>query len=127
MLHKNKKNKKGSWQPIFFSVLTGVALFVIVGFLIYSNLRINQRRAELLAKIEPLKQEIQMLEEKNRKLRSGIVDTEEDVYWEEKVREQGYKKPEEEAVVILPPEENGEELVEEEKSFWQKLVEKLGF
>ena len=68
-----------------------------------------------------------MLEEKNRKLRSGIVDTEEDVYWEEKVREQGYKKPEEEAVVILPPEESGEELVEEEKSFWQKLVEKLGF
>ena len=47
--------------------------------------------------------------------------------WEEKAREQGYKKPGEEQVVVLPPEEENQTPLEEEKSFWQRILEKLGF
>lgn len=123
MIAKQKKYKKGSWQTVFFPTLIGVLVLVIIGFLIFSNLKIIQKRAELTAKIEPLKEEIQILEEKIRELRAGITQTETETYWEERVREQGYKKPGEETVVVLPPEEENQESLEKEKSFWQKLLD----
>jgi cell division protein FtsB len=126
MVAKFKKSKKDSHQTVFFSILIGIFLFGVVGFLIISNLKINQKRTEMINRIETLKKEIQILEEKNKKLKAGILQTESKTYWEEKLREQGYKKPGEEAVVVLPPEEN-QTPTEKEKSFWEKIWEKLGF
>jgi len=98
-----------------------------VSFFIVSNLRISQRRAELIEKIDYLKEEIQALEEKNKQLEAGIGQTGSDTYWEEKIREQGYKKPGEESVVVLPPEEKEEGEAVKEKSIWQRFLEKIGF
>jgi cell division protein FtsB len=122
MITKIKKRKKGEFfQNILLSVLIGISLLGVVGFLVVSNLRINQKRTELISKIESLKKEIQVLEEKKEKIEAGITQTESETYWEEKLREQGYKRPGEETVVVLPPEEK-EEKVEEEKSFWEKII-----
>lgn len=118
MISKLRRIRKGnSYQTIFFSILIGSLLVLAIGFLIFSNLTINQRRAELTAKIEDFKKEIQFLEKKNQELRAGIAQTESESYWEERIREQGYKKPGEEQVVVLPGEE-GEVKKEEESSFW---------
>jgi len=127
MVAKTKKREKGgSFQNIFFSLLIGVVLLGAVGFLIVSSLSIDKKRTEMTERIEELREEIRLLEEKNDNLRAGIIQTESDVYWEEKMRERGYKKPGEEAVVVLPPEETEEESGEE-KSFWQKFLDKIGF
>ncbi len=139
MIAKKKKIKKGKrFQNVFFSVLIGVFLFGIIGFFIVSNLQMNQKRGELTDKINELKKDISLLEERNNQLKIGITETESDVYWEEKLREQGYKKPGEEAIVILPPEEKNDSANSGEKNifsnafeslsnFWKGLVEKIGF
>lgn len=127
MIAKKRKDKKREFlQGIFFSSLIGIFLLGAIGFLVVSSLNINQKRSEMVERIGELKEEIMLLEENNDKLRAGIIQAESDVYWEEKIRERGYKKPGEEAVVVLPPEEMKEEQVPE-KSLWQKFLDKIGF
>ncbi len=128
MIPKGRKIKKGStFQNIFFPILMGILFFGIIGFLVISNLRINQKRGEMLGKIDLLKAEIQTLEEKKKELEAGISQTGQESYWEEKAREQGYKKPGEEAIVVLPPQEEKATSTEEQKNFLEKILQKLGF
>ena len=128
MIQKTKRiRKESSRQTIFFSTLAGILVLLIISFLIFSNFKISQKRSEMITKIENLKKEIQTLEEKNQELRAGITQTESEIYWEEKIRGQGYKKPGEEQVVVLPPEASEEGEREEEKGIWQKILEKIGF
>jgi len=126
MIAKTKRIKKGSVKNIFSSVLIIISILAVVGFLIFSNLRISQRRAELRSQVEAIEKKIQLLEEKNQELRAGIIKTQSESYWEEKIREQGYKKPGEEQVVVLPPEGSKEKETKAEKSFWQKFLEEIG-
>jgi len=118
MITKFKQPKKSSSvQTVFISVLLGFLFVVVIGFLIFSNWRISQKRAELTAKINSLKEQIEALEEKNQSLRAGITQTGEEEYWKKKLYEQGYVEKGEQQVVILPAEE-GETSEEEEKNFW---------
>lgn len=118
MVSKRIKNSNSfkSLLPLFSYILLGLLLLAASGFLIFSNWKISQRRAELTAKIESLKKEIQILEEKNAKLQTGISQTEGGDYWKEKLYEQGYVEKGEQQVVILPQKE--EETKKEEKNFW---------
>ncbi|MDD5144778.1 MAG: septum formation initiator family protein [Candidatus Pacebacteria bacterium] len=126
MITKKEKNQKGrDLQTIIFSVLLGLFLVGIVSSLIVSNFRISQKRSEMLEKIEKLQNEIRAIEEKNENLKSGLLETETDAYWEERMREQGYQKPGEEVVVVLPSEK--EEEAQIEKTLWDKIREKIGF
>lgn len=127
MIPKKEKFKKGSWQKIFLSVLILFFALGVVGFLALSNLRINQKRASLLSQIETLEKEIQILGEKNEKLRAGISQTEKESYLESKIREQGFVKEGETPVVVKPMEESNKELPEEQKNIFQKFWGKLGF
>ena len=126
MIAKTKRIKKGSVKNIFSSVLIIISILAVVGFLIFSNLKISQKRAELRSQVEAIEKKIQLLEEKNQELRAGIIKTQSESYWEEKIREQGYKKPGEEQVVVLPPEGSKEKETKAEKSFWQKFLEEIG-
>ena len=122
---KQKKKKRETFQAIFFSVLIGIFLIGFVGFLIISNLRISQKRTELISQIEFLQKEIKILEGKNENLKAGILQTESDVYWEERVREQGFIKKGEKQVVVKK--ETEEEEVEKGKSLKDKILEWFGF
>lgn len=125
---KRKIKRAGNFQNVFFPILIGIFVFALVGFLVISDLKINQKRTESINKIEELKKEIRLLEEKNEQLQAGIRQTtESDAYWEAKIREQGYKKPGEETVVVLPPGGKNETVAPKEKNFWQNLLEKIGF
>ena len=126
MVSEKKKLRKDSWQNIFFSVLLGVAIFTVVGFLIVSNWKIGQRRAELNSQVEILQQQIWTLETKRQELQSQISQTEGQEYLEREARDTfNLKKSGEEVVAILPAE--GEEKIEEERSFWQKIWDRIGF
>jgi len=127
MIAETKRIKKGSRKNILSPILIIITILAVIGFLTFSNLKISQRRAELRSQIESVKKEIQLLEKKNSELRAGITKTESESYWEEKIREQGYKKLGEEQVVVLPPEESKEKETKTEKSFWQKFLEEIGF
>lgn len=99
---------------------------IIAGFLVTSNLKINKKRNELLAQINYLEKEIQILEEKNQKLKAGILEQETESYLEKTAKERlGLKKPGEEVVTVLPSEESEEGEAKKEKSFWGRLLEIL--
>jgi cell division protein FtsL len=127
MVAKFKKNKRGSFRKdIFFSALLGILLLFVAGFLIFTNLKINQRRQKLISQIEALSKEIQFLEGENEKLKENISQAGSKEFLEEVAREQlGFKKPGEEVVVVTKEEDNEEkkeeEREEENKSWWERL------
>lgn len=117
MLAKFQKQKKRKFsEEVIFQTLFIFLILVLIGFLIISNLKINQKRKELGEKIDNLKKEIQALEEKKNTLEAGISQTGKESYWEGKVREQGYVREGEEPIVVLPKKEEKTEK-EEEKNF----------
>ena len=136
MITNLRKSKKKPWParpPKFRRNLGGQVFFLIflvflaigvIGFLVFTNWKINQRRAELQQRIEVLKREIQISKEKITSLRAGISQTESKDYQTERLYEQGYVEKGATQVVILPQEEKVVE-EEEEKSPWgpQDLLE----
>ena len=118
MVAKFKKRIKTSFsESIFFSILVGIFIFGIVGFLIFQNFRVNQKRTKLFSQIEILRQEIQELEEKNDFLGAGISQVGDGEYIERVAREELNQQKEGEKVVgFILPDENTRE--KEEKSFW---------
>jgi len=123
---KQKKSKEGRKEEIISQILFFIFTLFLIGFLIFSNIKINQKRGELSGKIESLQKEIQSLEEKKQKLEAGISQTQKESYWEEKIREQGYIKEGENPVVVLPPQKAENEGVEiQEESLSNTFFEKI--
>ena len=121
MLSKFKKNKKASFfRDLFFSVFIIIFILLIVGFFIITNWKINKKRAVLTARVESLRKEIQILEEKNKELKEEISQSGSEEYLEKVAREQlGLKAPGEEVVVINKEEkEEQPEIKQNEKNFW---------
>ena len=127
MIGKRKKRdlKEERISQILFPLFT----LALIGFLLISNLKINQKRAKLTEEIESLKKELEILEEKKQKLEAGLSQTEKESYWEEKIRQE-YVREGENPVVILPPKETPKEkvvenqkLTEKTKNFFAGLVE----
>ena len=129
MISKGKNFKRDdSSESKFLPIILGILVFALIGFLAVSNLRINKKRTELQSQIERLETEIKTLEEKKEKLKAGILESESETFLEKEAREKlGLKKPGEEVVVVLPPKETAEEGAQEQKSLWQRILEKLGF
>ena len=132
MIQKSKKFKKASSdQGIFFSILIGILVLLGIGFLIFSNFKISQRRAELTSRIEALKKEIQILEEKNQQLQTKISQVKTKDYLEKVAREQfGLQYPGEEVVVITNEKEEKKEIKEgknllNSQNWWQWLKNKF--
>jgi len=122
MITKKVKTKKGNnIKSSILLIIIGIVFAGSVAFLIISNIHITQKRTELKSQINELQQEILLLEELKVQYKEGLIKAEELAYWEEKLREQGYKKPGEEAIVILPSDDNKSEEIGENKSFWEKL------
>lgn len=111
----DKQKKRIIREERIFQILLLIFTLSFIGFLIISNLRINQRRNQLIKEIESLQQEVQILEEEKTNLEAGISETQSESYWEEKIREQGYVREGENPVVVLPSQEGG---IQEEKNIW---------
>lgn len=81
----------------------------------------------MINEIQRLQQEIQDLEEQNKDLDSGIEQSKDQTFLEEKAREQGYGIEGEQAVVVLPPKEDNIQNQEKPKSLWQKFLDNFNF
>lgn len=102
MVANFKKNKKPrSSKDVVFWVVLGAFLVAGIVFLAITNIKINQRRAELTARAEYLKKEIETLQGKKKELEEKVSQGASPEYIEKVAREQlGYKLPGEEVVVI---------------------------
>lgn len=124
MIAKFKKSKRLSWKSLIFLIFLGSLALTVLGFIVVSNFKINQRRAQLNSQAEQLKKEIQILETKQYELKARLSQTQEEEYLEEEARERfNLKKPGEEVVAILPPENEGEE--SKDRGFLQEIWEKI--
>ncbi len=116
MIAKYKKNKKESQSSVFFSILLGIIILIVIGFLVISNFKINQKKAELTSQIETLREEVRILEERRQILEARIFQAGKEEYLEWEARERfNLKKPGEGVVIILPPEEKNDVIKEKEK------------
>jgi len=116
-----KKKKRSSWKSIFFSMFFILLFIFVIGFLFITNWKIKQRRAELTNRIETLKQEVAILEEKNQEIKERISQSGKEEYLEQVARDQlSLKAPGEEVVVVKKESSFAEasEDKEEKKSWW---------
>ena len=116
-----KKKKRSSWKSIFFSIFFVLLFIFVIGFLFITNWKIKQRRVELTNRIETLKQEVAILEEKNQEIKERISQSGKEEYLEEVARDQlGLKAPGEEVLVVKkePSFDEASEDEEEEKTWW---------
>ncbi len=104
----------------------GFLILTVVGFLVFSNFRISQRRAMLNSQIERLKTEIKAAEEKKLQLQSQVYESSREEFLEKEAREKlNLKKSGEEVVAVLPSEEDKTE-EPQKQSFWDKILGKIG-
>jgi len=126
MIAKRKKQKKSRLnEDLIFQLITIFLAVFFVWYLAVSNYRIAKKRTELTERIEGLIEEVQMLDQERQRLEAGISQTQKDVYWEERIREQGYVKEGESQVVVLKPEEAEKQEIDSEQGFAEELLEMI--
>lgn len=122
MIPKYKQKEKRSWQNIFFVVLLGSLVIIVVGFLAVSNFRMSRKRAVLNSRIEQLKEEIGEAEERKQQLQAQLNQVSREEYLEKEAREKlNLKKPGEEVVVVVPSGEEPQQKEEKAKQWWNPL------
>jgi cell division protein FtsB len=125
MVAKFKKYKKTPKQSIFFFTLLGVLVIGVIGFLVFSNFKISQKRAKLNSQIESLRDQVQTLEQRKRELEAGISYQKTDEYLEQVAREKfNLESPGEQAVAFVK-EKKEEEGIKEEKNFFEKFLDPI--
>jgi cell division protein FtsB len=100
---RNKKDKKNikNFLSIVFFVSLGAGVLLIMTLLIIGNIRINEKRDELNARVNFLKKQIQELQEKEELLKSQILEVQGDEWLEGKARDLFNLKKEGEKVRII--------------------------
>ena len=124
MLAKSSKFSKRKNQVFEGAVITGVFVVVfvgVIGFFIFQNVKIGQKRSDLEGKLQELQAQALELSSQKKVLEENIAGTQTNEYQEKVLREQGlYKKKGEQVVTVLPPEATAESVPvkEEEKRAW---------
>jgi len=124
-----KIKKRKSFGARLTAALMALAAMAIIAFLAFSNWRIWNNRRDLDAGIKDLQNQVQVLEEHRRTLEAGLEAVQGESFQEERLREQGYKKPGEEVIAILrdpatsaTKQEGG---ISAADSFWADLWKKI--
>ena len=123
-----RAKKKKTLKSRLVLVFGGMAALGVVVFLAVSNWRIYQDRRVIQANIEELHEQIQIMEERRTVLQAGLAATQGEDFQEEKMRDQGYKKPGEEVIAVLQDESSNATNQSEAgagDSFWTQLWKKL--
>jgi cell division protein FtsB len=126
-----KKRRKFYNEKKLFSSFLAILVLIITFYLIFSNIKLSQKRKELDMRAEELRGEVIPLREKNEQLQGGLLNILQMEYKERILREKGlYKKEGESVVVILSPEEEikeEERNIEEPKGFFEKILDKINW
>ena len=105
-----------------YIMVTGIftLLFILpMAFLIYHNVKMNQKRGELIEQARELQTEIEELQQRRMQLEATIESADSVEFQEKVLREQGlFQKPGEEVITIVPVIEEGLEEEEESQKIW---------
>ena len=119
---KKDKKERSVLKSQIFLVLAIVLVIGAIVFFTVKNMELNKSKGQLYSKIESLKRETRVLEERNKELSSQISESSAESFVEKEARERlNLKKPGENVVVILPPKENPQKQ-EPVKNFWQRIL-----
>ena len=127
MIAKNRKNGKKIKSIFANKIFIGFFSFcaiLIIGFLVFSNYKIYQKRAEMKSVIQELEEQIKEKELRKQELLLQIEQSYEVDDLERKIREQGYKK-ENEKVIVIKKQENEKQVIEQEQSFLERFLDKF--
>ena len=116
-------------KELFFKVFALLIVIIILGFLVFNNFKLNQKRQNFNALLNQLKAQIRELEEKKQSLEAEINQSQQEDYLEKKAREDLNLRKWGEQVVAFPVMEEIEKLVEpdqEEQSLWQRFLDRFG-
>ena len=102
MLTKFRRNKKvKNLASIIIFISSGAVVLLIMVLLIIGNIRINEKRNELNAKVDLLKKQIQEFQEKEEFLKSQILEVQGDEWLEQQLRDLlNFRKPDEKTLII---------------------------
>lgn len=133
MVAKKREYTKRSGEE---KMLIGFLLILdvlIIGFLVFGNLKLYSENKEVKKQYLNLNQELVYLENKNRELKELFSYTNEGDYTEATLREKGmYKKEGEEVIVITRESSSETETTQnngqtaESASVWQKILDFFG-
>lgn len=113
-IRKNRRAMRAK-KIVAWLFVAGIALLGL--FLIFYNLRLYQKRAELQERAQELQAEIAELSQRKEELQRQVEVSVTPEYQERVLREQGlYQKPGEQVVTILPAEEP--EVEEQKEKVW---------
>ncbi len=123
-----KIRKRKSFKSRLAAAAMGLAALAIIAFLAVSNWRIYKDRQAMDGDIKKLQEQIQVLEERRATLQAGLTAAQGESFQEEKMREQGYKKPGEEVIAVL--QDNSSNATKQDgtvsgDNFWSDLWEKI--
>tara|TARA_Y100000310_G_scaffold306478_1_gene347651 strand:+ start:483 stop:869 length:387 start_codon:yes stop_codon:yes gene_type:complete len=115
-----QRKKDNSTRDTIISIV--VFLVLVIGpitFLVFNNVRMQQKRNELVEQERELRVQLEELEERKINLETSI-DSINSIDSQEKIlREQGlYKKPGEEVITIVPVESEPIQVVPEQGRVW---------
>lgn len=82
-------------------VIGGLLVLAIAAFLAVLNLRVYNDRQIVGSEVKKLREQLQILQERRETIKAGLNAARGEGFQEEKMREQGYKKPGEEVIAIL--------------------------
>ncbi len=121
-IKKIKSKKERTW---LLPVLVPVVLLILVA-LIFGNVKLYQKRRTLTPEMQVLQDKIEELQKEKQGLEARILQAQQEEYLERAAREEFNMKKEGEEVVAFPVVEDPfREDVVHQRSFWEKLREKL--
>jgi len=104
------KKKQNGLQGRFLLLLGGVVVLLIIILLIIANIKIYQKRQQLISRIQTLENKIQEVKEKNYDLKEGISNSDNDEYTERVAREElDLQKPGEKVFSFINEKESNKE------------------
>ena len=121
-----RTKKKNSWKAKLASAAIGLLALAIMAFLADSNWRIYKNRRDMTDEIKKAQEELQILQERQETLKAGLSAAQGESFQEEKLRDQGYKKPGEEVIAVL--QDNSSSATKQDVSgdnFWLNLWQKI--
>jgi cell division protein FtsB len=122
-----KIKKRHSFKSKLASAAMGLVALAIIAFLAVSNWRIYKDRRAMDDDIKKTQDQIQVLQERATALQAGLTAAQGEGFQEEKMREQGYKKPGEEVIAVL--QDNASSATKQDAAngdnFWLNLWQKI--
>ncbi|PIS34796.1 MAG: hypothetical protein COT37_00735 [Parcubacteria group bacterium CG08_land_8_20_14_0_20_43_9] len=134
MIAKKRKYTKHTGQEKLLIGLLMLLDVLIIGFLVFGNLKLYSENKETSSRYIDLNKELEYLENKNQELKELFSYASEEDYTEAVLREKGLYKKEGEGVIVItrdipPLEEQGqvkEQQTTESASVWQKIFDFFG-